>query len=181
MRLLTRHEQSHSAETPASQPLFEGTYIIATAVNGYAEVSLATVKLTGPIFTQRTSEALRYFKKAMIKAGADETASSAPTVRVPLQGLPWRRCRNIDDRLTEIVEAPVPPRIVEKCLGITGRERNRWMKDGRLPSCARRRSNRTETSFSIPYFPAGLVNDLCLRPEVIGAWREMDRQLSANS
>lgn len=136
-------------------------------------------KRSGPIFAPRMNEARRHFKKAMTRAGAGAFVSDASTALVPVEFLRrlHHQLRMIDERVTAIVDAPVPPRVVEKCLGITGRERNRWMKDGRLPSCARHLSNRTETSFSIPYFPAELVNELCKRPDIVGGWREMDGRL----
>ena len=144
-----------------------------------AEVTLVISKLSGPIFATRINKARRLFKSAIVKEGAELSVDAAmAVVPAPLERQLHRRLRRIDERLIAIVEAPVPPRIVEKCLGITGRERNRWMKDGRLPSCAQHRSNRTETSFSIPYFPADLVNELCKRPEIVGGWREIDRRLT---
>lgn len=176
---LTNGQQSQSADPASSKRFFDGTYVCATIRDDFVEVTLIIAKLSGPIFAPRMNEARRHFKKAMTKAGAEGFVSdtSMAFISMGLARQLHHQLRMTDERLTAIIEAPVPPRVVEKCLGITGRERNRWMKDGRLPSCARHRSNRTETSFSIPYFPAELVNELCKRPDVVGGWREMDGQL----
>ncbi|WP_313293074.1 hypothetical protein [Rhizobium rhizoryzae] len=148
----------------------------AIAKDDYVEVTLMIGKLMGPIFEPRKNEARRHFKRALMKTGAEGYISEVSTALIPgeLSRRLHHRLRNIDERLMAIIEAPVPPRVVEKCLGITGRERSRWMKDGRLPSCARHRSNRTEASFSVPYFPAQLVDELCKHPDIVSRWREMD-------
>jgi hypothetical protein len=163
--------------TIGSNRVFDGEYVSASSFGGRLIVTFAAQAFDGPVLSKRLNHATRYFKRAMLKAGADPATAERTCAEfdVKVDDELDRLLTRIDKRLEEIAGAPVPPRIVEGCLGITSGERNRWMKDGRLPACQAHRSNRTQATFTIHYFPAGLVNELARRPDIIGQWREQDR------
>lgn len=81
---------------------------------------------------------------------------------------------DIDRRLKKQIEAPISPKNVEKCLKISGKERNRWMNDGRLPSCLSRRASKAQGSFLIPFYSSSLIRELYTQPDMLKSWREID-------
>lgn len=162
--------------TTGSNDVFDGEYVSASSFDGKLTVTFSVQGFDGPILSKRLNHAIRYFKRAMLKAGADPAKIGRSRAELDLEFDELDRLlTRIDKRLQEFAGAPVPPRIVEGCLGITSGERNRWMKDGRLPACQSHRSNRTQATFTIHYFPATLVNALATRPDIISLWREQDR------
>jgi len=86
----------------------------------------------------------------------------------------------IEGKLSEVAEAlarvawrPLTPRLVAEALGISGQERARWTKDGRLRhsgQAAVRRGN----SPSTPTYSVGVIQNLVVYPEIVTAWREQD-------
>ncbi|MGE6786639.1 hypothetical protein ACQKGL_29430 [Ensifer adhaerens] len=147
------------------------------------KVSLALVRFQGPIFEKRLAVALRVFKRKMNKLGASIVEGAPHIATFPRTGTSLKnalaKIQSIDLRLIEVVETPLPPRQVEKSLQISSRERLKWMKDGRLPCCERRRSGRGQNVYSVPFYDAGLVNELAGSADVIGTWRMDDEELAA--
>lgn len=82
--------------------------------------------------------------------------------------------RRLDQRLTDIFEAPLPAKLVDGLLGITASERRRWSKDGRLPPCGSRASTRSNTRFHLPVFKVDLIQRLREDPQLIAWWRSED-------
>jgi hypothetical protein len=83
---------------------------------------------------------------------------------------------NLDDlakALARIAWRPLTPRLVVMALGISGRERARWTKDGRLPPSGQVFAHRGHL-LSVPTYSVRLVEDLAARPEISTAWREQD-------
>jgi hypothetical protein len=80
---------------------------------------------------------------------------------------------DLANALAEIAWRPLTPRLVGAALGISGRERARWTKDGRLPHSGHvvaRRGN----PFSIPTYSVEVIEKLAGHPEIVTAWREQD-------
>jgi hypothetical protein len=83
---------------------------------------------------------------------------------------------NLDDlaeALTRIAWRPLTPRLVVMALGISGRERARWTKDGRLPPSGQVFAHRGHL-LSVPTYSVGLVEELLAHPEILTVWREQD-------
>ncbi|MBS7541266.1 hypothetical protein [Ancylobacter lacus] len=47
--------------------------------------------------------------------------------------------RRLEKRVATVLSTPLTPKAVDRTLGISSRERLRWYKDGRLPTCGRGR------------------------------------------
>jgi hypothetical protein len=80
---------------------------------------------------------------------------------------------DLADALAMIAWRPLTPRLVGAVLGISGQERARWTKDGRLPhsgQVAARRGN----PISVPTYSVELIEKLAGHPEIVSAWREQD-------
>jgi hypothetical protein len=80
---------------------------------------------------------------------------------------------NLANALARIAWRPLTPRLVGAVLGISGQERARWTKDGRLPhsgQVAARRGN----PVSIPTYSVEVIENLAGHPEIVSAWREQD-------
>ena len=183
LRITTDIEETLAGSLTGAGNSFAGAYIRVISAPESIEVSLTLSKFRGPIYEKRLSPALRLFKRKMSKFGASPTEAAPHIVTLPLT-VRWPRgamakIRAMDLRVADIVEEPLPPRSVEKCLGISSRERLRWMKDGRLPACERRRSGRGQNVFSVPFYNASVVNRLCTQPDIISAWRHEDALASA--
>jgi hypothetical protein len=83
------------------------------------------------------------------------------------------RLNELAKALTRIALQPLTPRLVRNELGISGQERVRWTKDGRLPAAGhivvQERNLR-----SMPVYSVDLIADISAHPERLIAWREQD-------
>jgi hypothetical protein len=86
----------------------------------------------------------------------------------------------IEGKLNELAEAlariawrPLTPRLVAEALNISGQERVRWTKDGRLPQSGQMLV-RGKQLLAVPPYSVMLIEQLAARPEVLTAWREHD-------
>lgn len=79
-------------------------------------------------------------------------------------------------RLSQILMVPVTPEVVDRTLGITARERLRWYKDGRLPTCGRAVIGRGNHKAGFPLFPVDTIARLAATPEIIASWRADDQR-----
>lgn len=78
------------------------------------------------------------------------------------------------DRAIELLaKRPLSPRVVERVLGITGRERIRWGKDGRLPISGTASIRRSRV-INLSTHPVDAVARLAADPSIIAAWRLAD-------
>lgn len=89
-----------------------------------------------------------------------------------------RIAREIRTRLTDILQAPLPPRAVDAALGITAQERLRWYKDGRLPICGRGRVGQGAHVVYHPLFPIDKIACILAAPQLIDSWRAADASAS---
>jgi hypothetical protein len=87
----------------------------------------------------------------------------------------------IEGKLADLAEAlariawrPLTPRLVAAALGITGQERARGRKDGRLPHSDQVVDRRSGGRLPIPTYSVRLIEDLLAHPEVLAGWREED-------
>jgi hypothetical protein len=162
-----------------SSPLFLGAYLRVIQENDAWVVSMNEMQFIGPIFQRRWKRARGIFGRAIVKLGArsDEPVFDIASLSIPEASK--RRILNkiglLDKRLAFHLEAPLSPREVEEYLGISGRERLRWTKDGRLPSYTRRNSTRGPENFSIPFYSVDLVHRLKCNPVVFDEWRRSDQ------
>lgn len=79
-------------------------------------------------------------------------------------------------RINQILSAPVTPEVVDRTLGITARERLRWYKDGRLPTCGRAVIGRGNHQVGFPLFPVDAIARLAETPDIIESWRADDER-----
>ena len=92
-------------------------------------------------------------------------------------------CENwslIEGKLSELAAAltiiacrPLTPRLVAAALGISGQERARWTKDGRLPHSGQVVVRRG-SPLSIPTYSVEAIQNLAAHPEIVIAWRKRD-------
>lgn len=77
-------------------------------------------------------------------------------------------------RVKQILTAPLTPEDVDRVLAITARERLRWYKDGRLPTCGRGVVGKGNHQVGFPLFPVDAITRLAAAPEIIASWRADD-------
>lgn len=85
--------------------------------------------------------------------------------------------RRLEKRVATVLSTPLTPKAVDRTLGISSRERLRWYKDGRLPTCGRGRIGDGKHTAQFPLFPAREIACLVANPQIIEAWREQDKQV----
>jgi hypothetical protein len=115
------------------------------------------------------SSAARLFRRGLSRIGAARGDGGFLVQSDKLAELSY-----IDRRIAAIVAAPLSGAAVERLLGITGEERRRWTRDGRLPTCAKSVAGRSGHLFSLPLYAADIVLQLDQRPATIASWREAD-------
>ena len=76
--------------------------------------------------------------------------------------------------LARIAWRPLTPQLVAAALGISGQERARWTKDGRLPHSDQVHDRRGGGRLPIPTYTVALIEDLAVHPETLAAWRAQD-------
>jgi hypothetical protein len=83
---------------------------------------------------------------------------------------------DLDRRIGALASAPLTPAAVKQILGITGQERSRWTKDGRLARASSGvfRAGQHRVSFS--RHPVDAIASLVNAPDTIEAWRTEDAQ-----
>jgi hypothetical protein len=92
------------------------------------------------------------------------------------RGLTGEEIAELDRSIDAIAHRDWPPRVVEKALGITNRERLRWTKDGRLRrvnAASIMRGNRV----SISLYSARQIAELVSNRQIIEAWRAEDADM----
>ncbi len=75
---------------------------------------------------------------------------------------------------------PVEPSHVEDILAITGKERTRWGKDGRLPRSGTGQFRNGKQTIQYFTHPVDAIERLAARPEIISAWRASDAEGKTN-
>jgi hypothetical protein len=167
-----------------SIPVFLGAYLQVIEADDGWMISMSEMRFAGPLFERRWKMAKGVFARAMAKLGArgEDFGAGKACLGVPVasRGRILEKIGKLDGRLASNLEAPLSPREVEGYLGISGRERLRWTKDGRLPPYTRRSSNRSSDKFSIPFYSADLVHRLRSSPFVFDQWRNDDRNARAS-
>jgi hypothetical protein len=162
-----------------SIPVFVGAYLQVIEADDGWMISMSGMRFAGTLFERRWKMAMGVFARAMAKlgAGGEDFGAGKACLQVPvaLRRRVLEKISKLDGRLASNLEAPLSPREVEGYLGISGRERLRWTKDGRLPSYTRRSSNRSSDKFSIPFYSVDLVNRLKSNPVVFDEWRRIDQ------
>jgi len=80
---------------------------------------------------------------------------------------------NLAEALARIAWRPLTPRLVAAALGISGQERVRWTKDGRLPQSGQALARRSAL-LPVPTYAVTLIEELAAHPETVAVWREQD-------
>ena len=70
----------------------------------------------------------------------------------------------------------VIPKIVEEVLGISARERRRWIKDGRLATSGTGQFKKGKTIFQFYLHRVDDIARLVAHPEIIAKWRAADAE-----
>lgn len=112
----------------------------------------------------------RLFRRNLARLGGTPSGAGFAVIPEKLHEL-----GDIDRRISAIVEAPLSGQLVERALGITGEERRRWTRDGRLPTCGKSVGGRSGYLFSLPLYSLAVVQQLAEVEGVIGAWRSADQ------
>ncbi|MCL8384251.1 MULTISPECIES: hypothetical protein [Xanthobacter] len=124
----------------------------------------------------RASEGLARLMARKLDGGDYAVGEGWISFRVPDPG--ERRLeaftKRMETRIGEILFAPLTPKAVDRALGITPRERIRWYKDGRLPTCGREKTDHGDRTIQFPMFPFANIASIQANPEIISGWRVQD-------
>jgi hypothetical protein len=82
--------------------------------------------------------------------------------------------------LARIAWRPLTPRLVAEVLKISGQERVRWTKDGRLPTSGRELVQQRQL-IAVPIYAVELIASLAAQPETLTAWRLRDADARSSS
>ncbi len=127
----------------------------------------------------RRAETLRCVKKCLHQLGPFTRSESGSELSVPYDatriGALAEALEQVERDLKIIAERPLTSRLVQEALGITGRERMRWTKDGRLSSSGTytilRQQVITLSAYSVDY-----IRDLAAQPSLVDEWRAADKK-----
>jgi hypothetical protein len=81
---------------------------------------------------------------------------------------------HLDHMLDAFRKERLIPKIVEEILGISARERRRWIKDGRLPKSGTGHFKKGKTVFQFYLHSPEEIAKLAANPKIIAEWREAD-------
>ena len=132
-----------------------------------------------PIDRERRIKASENLARFMSrKLASMEIASGEGVIAFRFPDLGERRlqafAKRMEEGINKILFAPLTPKAVDRALDITPRERLRWYKDGRLPTCGRATVDRGDRRIQFPLFPFEKVACIQANPELIAAWRNQD-------
>jgi hypothetical protein len=77
-------------------------------------------------------------------------------------------------RILRALNMPLDPKSVDRLLEITPKERLRWYKDGRLPTCGRSLIGHGNHQIMVPEFPVGKIIVIAMTPGLLASWRAQD-------
>jgi len=77
--------------------------------------------------------------------------------------------------LHQVASKPLSPKQVERLLSLTGAERSRWSKDGRLQRSGTATIRRGSSAISLSTYNVDAVERLLEAPEIVEGWRRSDR------
>lgn len=132
-----------------------------------------------PIDRERRIKSSEVFVRFMSRRLAGiEITNGEGAIAFRLPDLGERRLQALTKRMEEginkILFAPLTPKAVDSALDISPRERLRWYKDGRLPTCGRARIDRGDRRIQFPLFPFEKIARIQANPELIATWRNQD-------
>jgi len=161
----------------------ENTYNYLDVVTDGVDLEITLVPpsdfRSGPLGGRRLRNAKILFRRFLSKLSVDSESESGAvstftSVQVPKSKSILLAVAKLDQRISKSFDGPVSGRTVRQVLNITTVEQARWLRDERLPSCARQRIGAKLGSFSVPVYDAKLVAMLERRPDIIAAWRRQD-------
>jgi hypothetical protein len=88
-----------------------------------------------------------------------------------------RVCTIAEHRLSRLKQEPLTAKMVEEILAITGAERRRWSKDGRLPNAGHALFSQGRKQVGLFLYPPDAIRQLANRPDQIADWRSRDKDL----
>lgn len=171
----SRLERGATSQSPARGAIFKHFRIRhdRTAVH----IGCAVYAAVDPALAARRRQILALVRKKLRRFGAAEVAVRDGVVdaRFPAQvgagPPPWLSL--LDEQVDALCETPLTPQTVKELLGISGRERTRWAKDGRLAQTTPG-SLRASGPISFSCHPVAAIIALLRTPEVIEQWRQED-------
>jgi hypothetical protein len=83
---------------------------------------------------------------------------------------------DIEQLLDAFRQERLEPKVVEEILCITGHERRRWVKDGRLPKSGTGQFRKGRQVFQFYLHPAEEIAKIAKNPQIIAEWRKADRE-----
>jgi hypothetical protein len=89
--------------------------------------------------------------------------------------------QQVVDALVDIAWRPLTPRLVAAALRISGQERVRWTKDGRLPKSGQLLTRRHNGAvLAVPTYAVDMIEHLATYPAILEAWRRQDARPSGD-
>jgi hypothetical protein len=82
-------------------------------------------------------------------------------------------------RSDSFASEPMTPQMVEEILGISARDRLKWTKDGRLPTCGTASFTKGRVTITYALHPANRIAAMKSDPAIVAAWRNDDAAVSA--
>jgi hypothetical protein len=112
----------------------------------------------------------RWFPQEIVDAGAVITASWATADIDRAKSA----ITHVDHMLDAFRKERLIPKIVEEVLGISARERRRWIKDGRLSKSGTGHFKKGKTVFQFYLHRPEEIAKLAADPQIVAGWRAAD-------
>jgi hypothetical protein len=127
---------------------------------------------------QREQEAHRRFAKIAKRAGAVKSRSKEGTSKAIIASFDRSQVQaalvSLDAELDRLKRMKLYPSMVEELLGISGIERLRWTKDGRLKTSGSGSFTNGPQVIHFPLYHPDMIVELAKNPAEIASWRERD-------
>jgi hypothetical protein len=90
-----------------------------------------------------------------------------------------RACAIAEQKFARLQQEPLTAKMVEEILAISGAERRRWSKDGRLPNAGHALFSQGKKQVGVFLYPPDAIRQLAALPNQIAGWRARDQETPA--
>jgi hypothetical protein len=135
--------------------------------SGSGQKALQAIRLVKSIFRQKF-RCIVMQRSASVAITCPE-ASEAEILQI---------CAVAEQKLSRLRQESLTAKMVEEILSITGAERRRWTKDGRIPNTGRASFSQGNKQVSLFLYAPDVIRALARDPEQIAEWRRDDGELS---
>lgn len=134
------------------------------------ELTLGSARLARDL-CRKVGRSIRPFAPVTLRVGANKVAASfTPMASVELAAV----VAAVDHCVDLFGRERIYPGVVDEVLGISPRERVRWIKDGRLPISGSGSFRRGQQEIRFPLHPLKRIAEIARQPELIANWRSLD-------